>query len=56
MDFLTWRKKSFGYYGRYYGTVYTVPCQGNHLLLDFVNFLFYFLMVVINLSHFSGFF
>jgi hypothetical protein len=22
---------SFGYYGRYYSTVYTVPCQGNHL-------------------------
>ncbi len=22
-------QKCFGYYGRYYGTVYTVPCQGN---------------------------
>jgi hypothetical protein len=33
MDFLTWRKTFFGYYGRYYGTVYTVPCQGNHYCL-----------------------
>jgi hypothetical protein len=31
MDFLTWRKRNFGYYGRYYGTVYTVPRQGNQL-------------------------
>ncbi len=23
-------QKKFGFYGRYYGTVYTVPCQGNH--------------------------
>jgi hypothetical protein len=33
MDILTWRKIVFGYYGRYYGTVYTVPCQGNHFAL-----------------------
>ncbi len=26
---LTWRKICFGYYGRYYGTIYTVPRQGN---------------------------
>jgi hypothetical protein len=28
MENLTWRKK-IGYYGRYYGTIYTVPRQGN---------------------------
>jgi hypothetical protein len=32
MDFLTWRRNNFGYYGRYYGTVYTVACQGNHIV------------------------
>jgi len=35
MDSLSWRQKIFGYYGRYYGTVYTVPRRGNHqLILD----------------------
>ena len=33
MDFLSWRQKIFGYYGRYYGTVYTVPRQGNQMAL-----------------------
>ncbi len=30
MENLTWRKNKFGYCDRYYGTIYTVPRQGNH--------------------------